>query len=91
MASETQNVPRDMFPSDTEIEPGMQFHAQGPNEEMVVVTVAEVAGDTITVDGNHPLAGVHLNFAVEIIDVRDASQEELDHGHVHGPGGHDHG
>ncbi len=89
--AKTQNVPRDMFPSDTEIEPGMQFHAQGPNEEMVVVTVAEVAGDSITVDGNHPLAGVHLNFAVEIIDVRDATQEELDHGHVHGPGGHDHG
>ena len=89
--AKTQSVPRSMFPADTEIEPGMQFHAQGPHEETIVVTVAEVADDRITVDGNHPLAGVHLNFAVEIVDVRDASQEELDHGHVHGPGGHDHG
>jgi FKBP-type peptidyl-prolyl cis-trans isomerase SlyD len=89
--AKTQSVPRNMFPADTEIEPGMQFHAQGPNEEMVVVTIAEVAEDNIMVDGNHPLAGVHLNFAVEIIDVRDASEQELDHGHVHGPGGHDHG
>ena len=89
--AKTQSVPRNMFPADTEIEPGMQFHAQGPNEEMVVVTIAEVAEDNIMVDGNHPLAGVHLNFAVEIIDVRDASEQELDHGHVHGPGWHDHG
>ena len=89
--AKTQSVPRNMFPADTEIEPGMQFHAQGPNEEMVVVTIADVAEDNITVDGNHPLAGVHLNFTVAIIDVRDASAEELDHGHVHGPGGHDHG
>jgi FKBP-type peptidyl-prolyl cis-trans isomerase SlyD len=79
-----------MFPEDTEIEVGMQFHAQGPGGETLVVTIAEVEGDTITVDGNHPLAGIPLNFAVEVIEVRDASEEELDHGHVHGPGGHDH-
>ncbi|MGD8843081.1 MAG: peptidylprolyl isomerase [Gammaproteobacteria bacterium] len=88
--SKTQAVPRNMFPADTDIEVGMQFHAQGPNGEMVVVTVAAVEADTITVDGNHPLAGVQLNFAVEVIDVRDASAEELDHGHVHGPGDHEH-
>ena len=86
----TQSVPRNMFPEDTEIELGMQFHAQGPGGETLVVTIAGVEGDTITVDGNHPLAGVPLNFAVEVIEVRDASEEELDHGHVHGPGGHDH-
>ena len=55
-----------------------------------MVTVTGVADDSVTVDGNHPLAGVPLNFAVEIIEVRDASQEELDHGHVHGPEGHHH-
>lgn len=88
--SKTQAVPRDMFPADTEIEPGMQFHAQGPSGEVLVVTVTEVANDTVTVDGNHPLAGVQLNFAVEVVEVRDALQEELDHGHVHGPGGHHH-
>jgi FKBP-type peptidyl-prolyl cis-trans isomerase SlyD len=46
--------------------------------------------DSITVDGNHPLAGVELNFSVEVLEVRDATKEELDHGHVHGPGGHHH-
>lgn len=86
----TQSVPRNMFPEDTEIEVGMQFHAQGPGGETLVVTIAGIEGDTITVDGNHPLAGIPLNFAVEVIEVRDASEEELDHGHVHGPGGHDH-
>ena len=86
----TQAVPRNMFPEDAEIEIGMQFHAQGPGGETLVVTVAEVEDETITVDGNHPLAGVQLNFAVEVMDVREASKEELDHGHVHGPGGHEH-
>lgn len=90
-AGKTQSVPRNMFPEDTDIEPGLQFHAQGPNGEMLVVTVAEVEGDTVTVDGNHPLAGVQLNFAVEVVEVRDARQEEIEHGHVHGPGGHNHG
>ena len=85
-----QSVPRDMFPQDTDIEPGMQFHAQGPSGETLVVTVAKVEDDSITVDGNHPLAGVPLNFAVEVIEVREASQEEISHGHVHGPGGHQH-
>jgi len=89
--SKTQSVPRDMFPEDTPIEEGMQFHAQGPNGETIVVTVTGVADDSVTVDGNHPLAGVPLNFAVEIIEVRDASPEELEHGHVHGPDGHQHG
>jgi len=87
----TQEVPRDAFPEDAEIEPGMQFHAQGPEGAPIIVTVAKVADDTVTVDGNHPLAGVHLNFAVEVIEVREASEEELSHGHVHGPEGHDHG
>ena len=88
--TKTQSVPKEMFPEDAEIEPGMQFHAQGPNGEAIVVNVTSVEDDAVTVDGNHPLAGVHLNFAVEIIEVRDASQEEIEHGHVHGPGGHHH-
>lgn len=89
-AAKTQQVGRDMFPEDTPVEAGMQFHAQGPNEEVIVVTVIEVDDNTVTVDGNHPLAGVPLNFAVEIMDIRDASEEELEHGHVHGAGGHQH-
>jgi FKBP-type peptidyl-prolyl cis-trans isomerase SlyD len=90
-AEKTQTVPRNMFPEDAEIETGMQFHAQGPGGETLVVTVVKLEDDTVTVDGNHPLAGVALNFDVEVIDVRDASEEELQHGHVHGPGGHEHG
>ncbi|HED18075.1 MAG TPA: peptidylprolyl isomerase [Gammaproteobacteria bacterium] len=86
----TQSVPKDMFPEDAPIEIGMQFHAQGPDEETIVVTVTELEDDTVTVDGNHPLAGEQLNFAVEIIEVRDASEEEIAHGHVHGPDAHHH-
>ena len=52
--------------------------------------VVEVGDDQVTVDGNHPLAGQILNFEVKVVEVRDATQEELDHGHVHGPGGHHH-
>jgi FKBP-type peptidyl-prolyl cis-trans isomerase SlyD len=55
-----------------------------------MVTVTHVGLDSITVDGNHPLADTHLNFDVEILDVRNATDEELEHGHVHGPGGHHH-
>ena len=85
-----QEVPRDAFPPEPEIEPGMQFNAEGPDGQAVMVTIAKVEGGTITVDGNHPLAGVTLNFDVTIADIRDASAEELEHGHVHGPGGHQH-
>ena len=85
-----QEVPRDAFPPEITIEPGMQFNAQGPEGQDVMVTIAKVDGDTVTVDGNHPLAGVTLNFDVTIADIRDASAEELEHGHVHGPNGHHH-
>ena len=85
-----QEVPRDAFPPEQTIESGMQFNAEGPEGQAVMVTIAKVDGDTVTVDGNHPLAGVTLNFDVSIADVREASAEELEHGHVHGPGGHHH-
>jgi FKBP-type peptidyl-prolyl cis-trans isomerase SlyD len=85
-----QEVPREMFPDDTQIEPGMQFYAQGPDGQNIVVQVAEVDEQTVTVDGNHPLAGVQLNFDVKILSVREATDEEMEHGHVHGPDGHHH-
>lgn len=88
--SMVQVVPRDMFEADAPVEAGMQFHAQTPEGHMITVTVTSVEGDEITVDGNHPLAGEALNFDVSVVDIRDASEEELDHGHVHGPGGHHH-
>ena len=82
-----QEVPKAMFEDGTNIQVGMQFHAQGPNGEMIMVTIADVKDDVVVVDGNHPLAGVELNFDVKIIDVRDATAEELEHGHVHAAGG----
>lgn len=84
-----QAVPRSAFEGIDEIRPGMQFQAQSP-EGVQLVTVVEVIGDQVVLDGNHPMAGVTLNFDVEVADVRDATPEELDHGHVHGPGGHHH-
>ena len=85
-----EEVPREMFPEDSEIEPGMVFHAQGPNGEMITVTVLEVAEDKVKIDANHALAGVELNFEVEVMGIREAEDVEIEHGHVHGPGGHHH-
>ncbi len=86
-----QKAPRSMFPDDVEIKPGMQFHAQTPDGQNITVTVTAVEDDHVVIDGNHPLAGVTLNFDVTVRDVRDASAEEIEHQHVHGPGGHHHG
>jgi FKBP-type peptidyl-prolyl cis-trans isomerase SlyD len=84
-----QHVPRRAFQGVANVQPGMSFSADGPNGP-VRVTVTKVQGDMVTVDGNHALAGEVLNFDVEITEVRAATQEELDHGHVHGAGGHHH-
>jgi FKBP-type peptidyl-prolyl cis-trans isomerase SlyD len=83
-------VPRDRFETDDEIEVGMMFHTPSSDGGMRVVRVVEVSPEQVTIDGNHPLAGVTLNFSVRIAGVREATAEELDHGHVHGPGGHHH-
>ena len=85
-----QEVPKDMFDSADEIQVGVQFHAQGPDGSAVVVTVIEVKDDAVVIDANHALAGVDLNFEVKIVDVREATEEEVEHGHVHGPHGHQH-
>jgi FKBP-type peptidyl-prolyl cis-trans isomerase SlyD len=85
-----QRVPRSAFQGANEIKPGMQFQARGPQGQTAVVTVTNVDPNEITVDANHPLAGVPLNFAVTVREVRAATQEELAHGHVHGAGGHHH-
>ena len=73
-----------------QLQPGMilnlQTH-QGPAQ----VTVLKVGRFNVDVDANHPLSGHTLNFDVEIVEVRDATEEEQQHGHAHGPGGHDHG
>jgi len=85
-----QQVPREMFQGVDTIEPGMTFQAQDQSGYIQRVEVKSVDGDTVTIDANHPLAGQHLNFAVTIVEVRAATEEEIDHGHVHGPHGHHH-
>ncbi|HKL78699.1 MAG TPA: peptidylprolyl isomerase [Gammaproteobacteria bacterium] len=82
-------IPREQFEGVDQIEPGMQFQAE-TDEGVQILTVLEAGDNEVTVDGNHPLAGVTLNFDVNVQDVREAEQEELDHGHVHGTGGHEH-
>ena len=86
-----QPVPRSNFAGVPNIEKGMQFQARSPDGSGArVVTVVDVSPETVTVDANHPLAGETLHFDVSVKDVRDASPEEVAHGHAHGPGGHHH-
>ena len=82
-----QIVSRDMFDGIDEIEVGMQFHA-AVNSGTGVITVTKVEGNDITIDANHPMAGLTLNFAVEIVSVRMATKDEISHGHIHGAGCH---
>jgi FKBP-type peptidyl-prolyl cis-trans isomerase SlyD len=71
------------FGDGAEIEEGMQFEAHGEDGAQIV-TVKSIEGDEVTIDANHPLAGEELHFTVKIVDVREATAEELKHGHVHG-------
>ena len=84
-----QRVPRRSLQGAGTVQKGMQFRAQ-TDGGMRVVTVAAVVGDMVTLDGNHPLADRTLHFDVEVVGVRAATAEELEHGHVHGEGGHHH-
>ena len=84
-----QVVPKTGFQGEEELTEGMQVQV-GTEQGNAIATVAKIEGEDVTLDVNHPLAGVTLTFDVEIVDVRDATQEELEHGHVHGPGGHNH-
>jgi FKBP-type peptidyl-prolyl cis-trans isomerase SlyD len=81
-------VPLEKMPT-SKIKVGDQFRA-GKDDHSPVVTVAKVTETHVTLDGNHPLAGMDLSFDVEITEVRDATKDELTHGHAHGPGGHHH-
>lgn len=83
-----QEVPRKTFQAD-DINVGMRFVAQTPDGPLTVV-VTDVTDETVTVDANHPLAGKELTFDVQIDTVREATEEELTHGHVHGAGDHQH-
>ncbi len=86
-----QVLKKDMFGGIDTIEVGMEFHAETA-QGMQVVEVVDVEGDEVTIDGNHPLAGQNLHFDVEVVEVRDATEEELPHEHVPSADGcgHDH-
>jgi len=83
----TEVVPSSMFEGVENIEVGMEFQTE-TEQGVQVIRIAAVDGDKVTIDGNHPLAGERLHFDVSVAEVRDASDEELEHGHVHSAGCH---
>jgi FKBP-type peptidyl-prolyl cis-trans isomerase SlyD len=88
-AERRRAIPRAQVPQLADVQPGAMLQAQGP-EGVSVVTVAEVNETEIVIDGNHPMAGKDLFFSIVIKEIREATSEELAHGHIHGPGGHHH-
>lgn len=88
--AQVQRVLRALLPVEGEVKPGDQFRA-GTDAYAPIVTVVGVEGEELLLDANHPLAGVDLEFEVEVLGVREASKEECDHGHVHDPEGRSHG
>ncbi|MFB6349006.1 FKBP-type peptidyl-prolyl cis-trans isomerase [Moraxella marmotae] len=90
VAEAVQEVPRANFQGVDNIEVGMQFQTQTQDGHVMLVSVKDVTDDVVVVDGNHPLAGVELTFDVEIVEVREATADEIAHGHAHGVGGHHH-
>lgn len=82
-------VSRSQFEGAPDLKIGMRFTASSEQGHQVV-TITNINDDVVTIDGNHPLAGKTLHFDVTVLDVREASADELSHGHVHGPGGHHH-
>lgn len=83
-------VERSNFPKEKPVEEGMQFVAEVDGGQQHPFTVKKIDNDHVYLDGNHPLAGQTLHFAVEVLAIRDATKDELHHGHAHGPGGAHH-
>ncbi len=83
-----EELSREDFEDDIEV--GATYYAQAEDGSVIPFTVMDVSGDTVKVDFNPPLAGMVLNFDVKVLNVRDATPEELDHGHAHSDGDHDH-
>ncbi len=83
-----QTVNRTDFPEGTKLEVGMGFIADTPDGQQMPFTIKNIEDENIMIDFNHPLAGRTLTFEVELMDMRDATTDELAHGHVHGPGHH---
>lgn len=85
-----QSIKKEQFPSDAKVEVGVRYVANSPEGGQMPFVIKEIKEKDVTVDFNHPLAGKDLEFDVELVDIRDATAEEIQHGHVHGPGGHTH-
>ena len=85
-----QTVDRSAFPADAPVEEGITFQAMDENQNPLLGTITKIDGSQVTVDFNHPLAGMTLNFDIKIESMRDATDQEREHGHAHGPDGHDH-
>ena len=84
-----RRIPRHVFPADAELERGDQFFGPGPTGEAEALWVLEATASYVEVTTNHPLAGYVLHFDVEVVAVRPATAEEIEHGHAHGADGHD--
>lgn len=85
-----QNVKKEQFPAEAKVEVGIRYVANSPEGGQMPFVITDVKEQDVTVDFNHPLAGKDLEFDVELIDIRDATAEEIQHGHKHGPGGNHH-
>jgi FKBP-type peptidyl-prolyl cis-trans isomerase SlyD len=85
-----ETIPRSAFPPEAEVVKGAVFHGQTPDGLPIQVRVHEADGDEVKVDKSHPLAGQTLHFEVYVYGIRQATEEEKQHGHAHGPGGHQH-
>jgi FKBP-type peptidyl-prolyl cis-trans isomerase SlyD len=85
-----QDVPREAFPADAPLEVGATFAVETPEGEPMQLWITKLEKDTVRCDANHPLAGERLHFAVEVVAIREATEEEKEHGHPHGPDGHHH-
>lgn len=82
-------VSKDGFQGDEEMQEGMQVQLETEHGPAIAI-ITKIEGNDVTLDLNHPLADMTLHFDVEVVDVREATEEEISHGHVHGPGGHEH-
>ncbi len=84
------DVPRSEFPADMPVKPGLEMEVTDEEGNPMYARIEAVKGDQITLNFNHPLAGKELHFSVKVLSIRDATEEELEHGHAHTNGGHHH-
>ncbi len=85
-----QQANKNNFPKDVDLQVGMEFVANSPEGHQMPFVITNIKDEEVTIDFNHPLAGKDLEFDIELIDIRDATIDEMQHGHIHGPDGHHH-